>query len=487
MAWRGRTISLFGRSRPGAGTPGSASVTRALVDEVQQRCTLLEALEVLQEEGHGVLAPGGRVIGTMRGEQDVLQPPKGMVFRQRLGLEDVQRGAAQLSLLQGTHQGGLVEGAASADVDQHGMGLEGLQLRFPHQPLRAGGMWHGQQQVIRGGDHLLPAVEGKHLVHQRIFRALLGPAPAGQDAHVEALGPFRGRAPDVSVPQDAQGPSPQLHGLEGLPARLGLLPHQPAQVLGEEQHRGQDEIAQRAAVDPLGVGEGEGALDELLEEEVLHAREEGVHPAEVFGAGQQRAQELFFRRVEQEHLGLFDGVSQGLLGQPHGETDSRSEAPDRLQMARSGIRQDQQVLDFHGPPSISALAHALDAPAQEQVRGGPAVIPLQHERGGGHFSVAPQPALERLQPRLHLRGREAEPFHEGHLLPSALLQAQHRLRGALGGRGEGKVLGAYLGLSPGDGRTLGGEGREGVVEAPLVLGIPVALLRFICLRGSPRA
>src|SRR5581483_10346129 len=74
-----------------AGSPPSNTlVASLLVDYVDQRLTFPEALIVLQEEAHGVIQPGCRMVGAMGREQHVVEPVEWVAFRQGFGIVHVE-------------------------------------------------------------------------------------------------------------------------------------------------------------------------------------------------------------------------------------------------------------------------------------------------------------------------------------------------------------------------------------------------------------
>src|SRR6266404_2391559 len=85
----------------------SANVTLVsciFVDQVLKRFAFREALEVIEEALDGAMPPAGRVVGTVRRKQHVPEPIEGMTGRQRLGVENVERGAANFSGFEGASE-----------------------------------------------------------------------------------------------------------------------------------------------------------------------------------------------------------------------------------------------------------------------------------------------------------------------------------------------------------------------------------------------
>src|ERR1700686_5249268 len=77
-----------------------------------------------------------RKIGDMRGCQDVVQRPEGVIRRQRLNVEYVDRRAGDLLSLQHADQSLLLDDRPARRIDQPCSWLHFLQLRGPYQATR---------------------------------------------------------------------------------------------------------------------------------------------------------------------------------------------------------------------------------------------------------------------------------------------------------------------------------------------------------------
>src|SRR5215471_17880966 len=107
----------------------SPSVSPAFIHYIQQRLSLAEALELPEEEAHRVRQPPGRVVGTMGGEQYILQSIKRVARRQRLTVEDIESRALNPAFFERLHEGCLVDHRAALDIHQHRGLLHGAQFR----------------------------------------------------------------------------------------------------------------------------------------------------------------------------------------------------------------------------------------------------------------------------------------------------------------------------------------------------------------------
>ena len=65
-----------------------------------------------------------------------------------------------------------------------------------------------------------------------------------------------------------------------------------AEVLGEPEHGGEGELAQRVGEDAAAIRQWHAAVAQRVEEHRLHAGREHVHPAHALRVGPDLAQEL---------------------------------------------------------------------------------------------------------------------------------------------------------------------------------------------------
>ena len=103
-------------------------VTRLFVHDEFERLPIAETLEVFDELVHGQLHPACGVVGAVGREQHVLHAIERMIGRQRLGLKDVERRAANERLVERGDQGSLDHHGATAHIDEHGGGLHEMEL-----------------------------------------------------------------------------------------------------------------------------------------------------------------------------------------------------------------------------------------------------------------------------------------------------------------------------------------------------------------------
>src|SRR5258708_3343017 len=83
-----------------------------------------------------------RYVADMRRRQYVVQPSKGVIRRQRLNIEYVDRRASDLLGLQRADQSLLVDNRPARRIDQPGRWLHSLQLSGPYEALRTAAQHH---------------------------------------------------------------------------------------------------------------------------------------------------------------------------------------------------------------------------------------------------------------------------------------------------------------------------------------------------------
>src|ERR1700736_3991146 len=83
-----------------------------------------------------------RYVAEMRRRQYVVQPSKGVIRRQRLNVEYVDRRASDLLGLQRADQSLLVDNRAARRIDKPGRWLHSLQLSGPYEAFRTAAQHH---------------------------------------------------------------------------------------------------------------------------------------------------------------------------------------------------------------------------------------------------------------------------------------------------------------------------------------------------------
>ena len=76
-------------------------------------------------------------VAEVRRDDDVVEPPQGMVEGQRLDIEHVEAGPGDGAALQGLDEGGLIDDGAARGVDQIGGGFHQAQFARADQAARA--------------------------------------------------------------------------------------------------------------------------------------------------------------------------------------------------------------------------------------------------------------------------------------------------------------------------------------------------------------
>src|SRR5215472_14528051 len=112
------------------------SIAEFLVYHIEQRVTVAEPAEIVDEYAHGTLLPVGCVIRGMRRQKHIIQPIKSMPTRQGFGVEDVQRRAADATLAQGSDQHGYSHHRPPANINEHCIRLHYFKFSRPDRSTR---------------------------------------------------------------------------------------------------------------------------------------------------------------------------------------------------------------------------------------------------------------------------------------------------------------------------------------------------------------
>ena len=271
--------------------------------------------------------------GGVRRDEHVGHGPQGVIGRQRLLLEDVERGARDLARRERRHQVVELRRHAAADVDEVAGALHAREPPAVHEALRLRRVGHGeddevgqrQQRVQRVG-----AVEFEH--------AGRGIAATGVDAHhVHAE---RGAEPGRlgADPAHAHDERARLGQVDDAVRLLALRPPLAAELARnvvvqaprEGQHEGHDVRGDVVVVDLAEVGDDDRVIDQLPR--VVAGRRRGLRglqPAELAGGSQQRRRDraeggLGRRRHAR---GVVRGFSYDHVQGRHGRGDARGPLP----------------------------------------------------------------------------------------------------------------------------------------------------------------
>ncbi|HVF74630.1 MAG TPA: MFS transporter [Acidimicrobiales bacterium] len=139
-----------------------ASITVFRVHQPDEGSVVREALDVLahagSDEGAGHL--GG--VGSVRGEQAVGQFPERVPLRERLGIGDIQSGAADPALVQRAHEIGSDDVFATRHVDKPRMRFHGPQLGLADDAFGLGGEGESEHDEVGPGEDVVQPVRRDH-------------------------------------------------------------------------------------------------------------------------------------------------------------------------------------------------------------------------------------------------------------------------------------------------------------------------------------
>src|SRR5579872_7064785 len=146
----------------------STLITQLLFDNVEKGFTLAVSFKVVQEEAHGVLQPGGRMVGAVGREQDIFQTVKRMAFRQRFSVEYVQGRTLDSTFGEGADHRGFVDDGTTTDIDYHRVWFHGGEFRLADQPASVRRERRSHDDVVALRDHFEPIGRAEDPVDQRV-------------------------------------------------------------------------------------------------------------------------------------------------------------------------------------------------------------------------------------------------------------------------------------------------------------------------------
>jgi hypothetical protein len=184
------------------------------------------------------------------------------------------------TLIEGGQQRRLVHDLSAADVHEDRPRAHRPQHTVPDEVVRLLGEGRGHHDVVHARHHVQDPVRGHDFVRDRI-----GPPRAAQTHDARAKGSDHGRtgAADVAQAHDPHRLSPQRTRLVVRPLRELLVAQKQTRALQEEEEAEDRELRERGAEHTARVRHRDRALDEVREEQVVHARRPRVDPAQARG------------------------------------------------------------------------------------------------------------------------------------------------------------------------------------------------------------
>src|SRR5262249_27392752 len=207
---QGSPVTATGRGRGlngHAGLNGGYSIPAIPSQLLLERRPGEKAAHVRRECGDRTREVFGHVGRDVRGHQHVRHLPERTVRRQRLGREDVERGARDATVSQRVYERVLVDEAAARDVHQHPFRLHGSEFLRAHPPAGHRRAGRGHDEPVGGGEQVRKLLAPDEFVDSR-DRAAPWLATAEPDgAHAEGLRTQRDRAADRADADEPDGPT----------------------------------------------------------------------------------------------------------------------------------------------------------------------------------------------------------------------------------------------------------------------------------------
>jgi len=125
------------------------SIAPLSVNQVKHLLSMFPPLQIRKQHIKRPLAVLCAQPTNMRRDNDIFGIPQRIVLRQRLRIHDVERGTAQLAIVQRLDQSGLVDDLAARDVDHEGAAAgENVELGSAEQVRRRGRQGQGYDQHV---------------------------------------------------------------------------------------------------------------------------------------------------------------------------------------------------------------------------------------------------------------------------------------------------------------------------------------------------
>ena len=291
-----------------------------LIGQGDEGLAVDETADILQQ---GFQVPFGDVCrsgGDVRGDDDVVHLPEGMIRGQGFDFEDIQTGAGDVAFLQCDGQILQIDDRAAADVDQVAGVLHLLELGRAEQFFSLGSMRCCDDDEVADGEQVFEPIEVPDFIDGAGNFADKG--IDGADPHAEGGSAVTDFRTDRASTNHAEGAVREVHvaavdfadlsrsgdevgfsgdTADGLPDRMGLLTNVAMQVAGETEYEAEhmvgDDIVEQAA----HICELAGVIGQFRKNVVLQAGSGGLHPFQFFSRSQQIGSDL-----AEERLGVSD-------------------------------------------------------------------------------------------------------------------------------------------------------------------------------------
>ena len=192
----------------------------------------------------------------MRTYQDVRQIPERAVRRQRLDGGDVEAGEADVATAQMADQRLFIDNLPASDIDEGNARLHGAKRRLVDHVLGRRRMRHGDDEGVACGEHAMEILGRVHGVEKLGMTSLLKHVACHRDdAHVERPPDLGNPARQVAGAEDGDRLSRDFLAAIAHPAMRPLLGHEVGQAakMGKERH--ENELGERAGMDPARRGD----------------------------------------------------------------------------------------------------------------------------------------------------------------------------------------------------------------------------------------
>ena len=295
------------------GTYGTCVDCRRQID--RERLAARPLHQVREKDARGAVVVAGRGRGIVGREQDVRHLPQRRVARQRLLLEDIEIGTAELPVSERRDDGGLVHQAPARDVDETRAAGQARERGGVDEALGLGCEGAREDQPFRARQESCERGRRVHLV-DRVIGAR-GRAPHADHAHAERAAEARDAAADRPQADDQYRLTLQVArsriAAQGRPLVAPLRRPPVRKAAGEHQQAAERGLRHRVAVGSGRSGELHPApCQRGHEREVLDGGRDEMDPLES-DRGREGLDEPVVKRREADVAGQAGDLDLGAV------------------------------------------------------------------------------------------------------------------------------------------------------------------------------
>ena len=232
------------------------SVSFFLVDFVHEFFSAGEGDKVHLEEAGELVPEVGNHGGDVRGHDDIVHLPEGVIAGEGLFREDVHAGTGDLFLREGVNEGGFIDDGGAGDIDEEGGSLHEGEFLLSEEMICLGRRREGGDDDVGLREDFGELVFEIDMVSEHFCREVF---LYGEDAGLEDFCSLGDGAADAAEAYDEDGLAEEGVAAGAYPFMGALV----ADGVGDAAHpceeQGEGVLGDGAVVDAVGVREMNGA------------------------------------------------------------------------------------------------------------------------------------------------------------------------------------------------------------------------------------